>query len=263
MMETDESGEQTEAIVEHALSDKADKPKGEHGIDLTQWTDLQLWLEMDAPYRVRIPFRQAIFLAFKLWRPNFFKTVAMRMRRDVNAFLVAVKASAVLYKAQRATQDGAIVATIDDYRHAYEAFDDGLAAAHGKASQKVIAVVQAIEDMKGADPASVKVTLRALSKRLRVGSISTAKVRLEAAMEYGAIDQDEARSGRGGARYFDVIEKAEEIQKKPGLGVFPPPDLVRACFPETLSPETAEHFEQNPDEKSKAAPIARGTRIRV
>jgi hypothetical protein len=213
MMETDETGEQTEAIVEHALSDEADRAGKESGLDLKPWLDLQLWLEMDAPYRVRVPFRRAIFLAFRRWRPNFFKIVAMRMRRDVNAFLAAVKASAVLYRAQRETEDGAIIATLDDYENAYSAFDDGLAAAHGKASEKVIAVVKAIEDMQGSDPFAVRVTLRDLSKRLRVGSISTAKARLDAALEYGAIDQDEVKTARGGARYFSVVEKSEEIRK--------------------------------------------------
>jgi hypothetical protein len=232
-METDESGEQTEAIVESILSDEADKADEKNAPDLTSWLDLQLWLEMDAPYRARIPFRRAIFQAFKQWRPEFFKTVSMRMRRDANAFLVAIKASAVLHKARRDTTDsGAIVATLDDYQHAYEAFADGLAAVHGKASEKIIAVVEAIESLRAddADLSGTKVTLRDLAKRLRVSSPMTAKARLNDALEFGAVTINDAKTWRGGARFFNVVESSEAIRKKPGLGVFPPPDLVRICI---------------------------------
>jgi hypothetical protein len=222
IQETDESGEQTDAIVRSILSPRKAAP------DLKPWLDLQLFLEDGAPHRVSIPFREAISKAFDQWRPGFLKTAAMRMRRDAGGFLVVVEASAVLHKAQRTVDaDGAIIATLDDYRHAYEAFSEGLAAVHGKASDSVIAVVKVIEGMRvESDMSAVKVTLRDLAKRLRVGSPATAKARIDAALEYGALEQDDALTGRGGARWFHVVIGSKDIESKPGLGVFPPPDIV-------------------------------------
>jgi hypothetical protein len=101
---------------------------------------------------VRVPFKKAIFLAFKQWRPDFLKGASMRIRRDVRSFLTVVKASAVLHKAQRETaENGVIVAAVDDYEHAYGAFDVGLATVHGAASDKVVAVIEAIEEMQDGD----------------------------------------------------------------------------------------------------------------
>jgi hypothetical protein len=189
VMDTDETGAQTVAIAKSILAARQAKP------DLQPWLDFQLWLESEAPYRVAVPFKQAIFQAFERWRPGFLKGVALRIRRDLGNFISAIEASAVVHRAQRETsQDGAIVATLDDYRHAHEAFDEGLAAVHGKVSEKVIAVVAAIEAIRAAmhpdppvawssddPPAAVKVTLRDLATQLRVASPMTAAARLEAA----------------------------------------------------------------------------------
>jgi hypothetical protein len=232
VQETDETGEQTDAIVRNVLSEREAAP------DLRPWLDLQLWLEEGAPYRVDIPFRRAIADAFDEWWPEFFKGAAMRMRRDITSFLVAIEASALLHKAQRPTVDGVIVATVDDYNHAYEAFGEGLAAVHGQANEKVIATVEAIEAMrKGND--MIKVTLRDLAKRLRVGSPMTASARLAAALEYGAIEQVDGLSGPGSARYFEVLMTAKTIRAVPSKGVFPPPKFVREIFLEGGRVESA------------------------
>jgi hypothetical protein len=249
IQETDESGEQTDAIVRSILSKRKAAP------DLAPWLDLQRYLELDAPYRVSIPFREAISKAFDQWRPGFLKTAAMRMRRDVGGFLVAVEASAVLHKAQRSVDaDGAIIATLDDYRQAYEAFGEGLASVHGKASDKVIAVVRAIEAMRDDNDdlagGKVKVTLRELAKRLRVGSPMTAKDRLDRALEYGAIEQDDAMTGRGGARWFNVVIPSEDIQTEPGFGVFPPPEIV-AMFILAADGESAGQMDKKADGDAK------------
>jgi hypothetical protein len=247
VQDTDESGEQTAAIVERSLSDAGEEP-----LNYQAWLDYQWWLEMDAPYRVRIPFKKAIFVAFKKWRPGFLEAVALRMRRDVKSLLSVIKASAVLHKAQReVAEDRAIIATPDDYQHAYEAFAEGLAAIHGKASENVIAVVRAVEEMMGdSDLGVVKVTFRELAKRLRIASFKTAGERLDEAIDFGAIEQDESVSGRGGARFYRVLMKAEDIRVKPGLGVFPPPDIVRKIILDpTGSFQTAEQKEQKGQRK--------------
>jgi hypothetical protein len=239
VMDTDESGAQTVEIVKRILSDP------EAGPDLRPWLDFQTWLQMGAPYRVNIPFKQAIFDAFDRWRRDFLPTAALRMRRDVNNLLSAVKASAVLHRAQRDIADGgAIVASLDDYAAAHAAFDEGLAGVHGKASEKVIAVVAAIEAMREDADLPVKVTLRDLAIRLRVASPSTAGARLNAAIDFGAIEQDDALSGRGGARYFRVAKTEKEIRAQPGLGAFPPVEFVRESFAAPHPPVDAGQNEQ-------------------
>ena len=244
VMDTDESGAQTVAIAKRILSQVGKAP------DLTPWLDLQTWLELDAPYKVEVPFKEAVFTAFGKWRAGFLESSALRIRRDVSSILTAIEASAVLHKAQRKTNaDGAIIAEFADYKHAHAAFDEGLSTVHGHASPKVIATVKAIEEIQaeaqgggegeqsvGADLAasfpmpdnSVKVTLRDLARRLRVASLATAGMRLAAALDCDAIEQDDLRGGRGGARYYRVLETSEALKKRPSLGVFPPPDWVVA-----------------------------------
>jgi hypothetical protein len=250
---TDESGEQTEAIVESIFSDIDEKPP-----NLQPWIDYQLLLEMDMPvggYQVRVPFRGAVRQAFKTWRPGFLKSANMRMRRDADSFLVAVKASAVAHKFQRKiAEDGTIIAAIDDYRHTVEAFDEGLSAAHGHVSETVVAVVEAVEKMLSEAPEddldpnsdSVKVSVRELCKRLRIKSTSTAKERLDKAVEAGALEYDDAKhGGRGRPHYFRVLKTAAELRAGSSGGVFPPVEEIKKYF--SLyggDAEQAEQFDQ-------------------
>jgi hypothetical protein len=232
VQETDESGKQTEAIVKHIFSRPEPEPR------LTSWLDLQRYLELEAPYRVDIPFREAISRAYDDWRPGFLENASMRMRRDASGFLVAVEASAVLHKVKRdVNADGIITATLDDYQHAYTAFGEGLAVVHGKADDKLVATVAAIEAIaeeqkkRGNESSVIKVTLRDLAKRLRVGSLATASARLGAALDYGAIEQvEELNTGRTGARYFELMLTAKQIGEGNDPGVFPPPEYVSRIF---------------------------------
>ena len=147
----------------------------------------------------------------------------MRVRRDINNIICAIKASAVLHRAQRAVdEDGAILATLDDYADVHSAFDGDLANLYGKVSEKTVAVVRAIEHMGGAEDLSVKVTLRELAKRLGIVSLKTAGVRLMAAVDHGALEQDDSRTGPGGARFFKVVKTAKDIEAEPSQGMLPP-----------------------------------------
>ena len=250
VVDADERGDQTVNIAERILSNsKAAAP------DLRPWLELQAWLEMDSPYRVRVPFKEAIFGAFQRWRPGFLKEAALRMRRDIPGFLNAIKASAVVYRAQRETAvDGTIIATLDDYANAHAAFDEGLAVVHGKAGEKVIAVVEAVAGIAGNAPdLPVKVTLRELAKRLRVAAPATAGARLAAAVDYGAIEQDDAMSGRGGARYYKILKTPEEIRMQPGLGVFPPVKYVADSFLAPYPLQSGEQNEQNEQRTRESA----------
>ena len=228
--DADETSGQTVAIVKRILSDvRTPRP------DLQPWLDFQAWLMRDAPYRVRVPFKEAIFAGFETWRSKFLETAALRVRRDINNIICAVKASAVLHKAQREVdEDGAIVATLDDYANVHSAFDRDLANLYGKASEKIVAVVRVIEDMGGAEDLSVKVTLRELAKRLGIVSLKTAGVRLMAAVDHGAVEHDDSRTGAGGARFFKVVKTAKEIEAEPSQGMLPPVgEISRFIFART------------------------------
>jgi hypothetical protein len=238
--ETDESGAQTVAIAKKILS------KRQRRHNLQPWLDFQLLLELDMPadgYLVDIPFREAIFNAFEEKPPGFLAKAPMRVRRDLNGMIAAIEASALVHKYQRKmNEDGEIVATLDDYRHAHEAFDVGLSSAYGmaRASDNVIATVAAIEEMmteseRDLHPDSVKVTARDLARQLRVDSPSTGKERLDAAVTYGAIEYDDTMTRRGGPGYFRVVIGSEDLRKGRSIGVFPTPDAVKYFFEGQLS----------------------------
>ena len=88
-------------------------------------------------------------------------------------------------------------------------------------------MVRTIEETSGDASLPIKVTVRDLAKRLRVASTLTAAARLTAAIDFGAVEQDDAMTGRGGPRYFRVVKTEKAIRADPGLGVFPPVEKVR------------------------------------
>jgi hypothetical protein len=233
--DSDESGKQTAAIFKRVLSDIETPPP-----DLGPWLNFQEWLMSDptgAPdvkptYRVRIPFKGALHTAFERWRPQFLEGAALRARRDIPNILSVIKASAVLHQVQRDKDpDRTIVASIDDYRHVYEAFGADLANIHGHVSEKTIAVVKAVEEIGGADSdLSVKVTLRDLAKRLRIVSPKTADARLQEAVGDGLVEQDDTRTGPSRARYFRVVIPSKDLVAGPGPGLLPPVEIVKNIF---------------------------------
>jgi hypothetical protein len=127
--DADESHEQTLGVLADVLSNEH---RDVDDAEIEKWLDLQSWLELGAPYDVVIPYREAILAAYNRrladieahgQRPN----IQLRIRRDVHGFLTAIKTSAILHKVQRKTDSkGRIMASLDDYRHAHEAFDGGL-----------------------------------------------------------------------------------------------------------------------------------------
>ena len=137
--DADESSEQTKAVVKSLL---VNDNQGEEP-DLTTWLDFQRWLESEAPYEVSVPFGTALYRAYEKRLQTFPNVLQLRMRRDISGLISAIKTSAVLHKAQRESDSKArIVATIDDYRHAYEAFDEGVSSLYGvKTRREVVAVV--------------------------------------------------------------------------------------------------------------------------
>ena len=119
-------------MIEAALTGEDGEDKETVRAEIDQWVDYQRWIALDAPYDVSIPYRRAILRALRAQRqaakdrgekPKF----KLRIRRDIHGFLTAIRTSAILHKAQREKDEkGRIIATLDDYQHAHEAFDPGL-----------------------------------------------------------------------------------------------------------------------------------------
>jgi hypothetical protein len=95
--------------------------------------------------------------------------------------------SAILHKAQRQTDSvGRIVATLDDYRHAHEAFDGGLGRLYKvKTPETALAVVKAVEAMGATQEKGVKVSVTGLMDKLGITGRGTANDRLRDAEERG------------------------------------------------------------------------------
>lgn len=170
------------------------------------------------------------------------RAVQLRVRRDISGFLGAIKASALVHRAQRAVaNNGRIVAAFANYENAWDAFDAGMASVYGlRTREEIIAVVEAAERLgvpyfyapraeNEPGPASVKLTAAMVRKDLGIGSYETAANRIKEAAEHGALKEDDAKrgSGRGRPRYFWLLKTSAELRSvKPG-GVFPSPDAVK------------------------------------
>ena len=106
-----------------------------------------------------------------------------------------------------------------------------MASSHGKASAKIVATVAAIETLQPEIGLSVKVSLRELAKLLRVASPTTARARLEGAIDFGAIEQDDTLpTERGKPRYYKVLKPSKTIDASPDLGIFPSAEEVENLY---------------------------------
>ena len=98
---TDDSAEQTAAVLQRLAVDRSEAPC------LETWHALQGWLEL-GPREVAIPFAPAL--------SALIPPIAVRLRRDFGQVLELVHAHALLHQASRELdQQGRIVATVDDY----------------------------------------------------------------------------------------------------------------------------------------------------
>ena len=143
---TDESPEMTLRIQIAQISGEKEKNAPQAEERIAQHVVFQKWLQLNAPVRVRIPddLADAILAAAGGSLPT-----TVRTRRDVPAFLLAVKASAAMHMAQRQRDgSGGVIAQIEDYRVAHEAFDPFFAAIHTtQLNSSEIVVVEAIEQL--------------------------------------------------------------------------------------------------------------------
>jgi hypothetical protein len=234
--EADESPEQTLDVLADVLSGE---DRSVDKADVARWLDFQRWLELDAPYDVVIPFSGDILAAFKKRLAEIDARgeqprVKLRIRRDIHGFLTAIKTSAILHKAQREIDsNGRILANLDDYRHAHQAFDGGLGRLYKiKTPETALAVVRAVEAMGATRDAGIKVSVTDLMDKLGITGRGTANDRLRDAEERGFLKLVEtaAEYGRTSARVYKIGRSSAEIAKDfatgETLGVFPLPDEV-------------------------------------
>jgi hypothetical protein len=75
--------------------------------------------------------------------------------------------------------------------------------------------------------------------------LKTAGIRLIAAVDHGAVEQDDSRTGPGGARFFKVVKTAKDIEAEPNQGMLPPVgEISRFISARTHPQETGEQREQ-------------------
>ena len=243
--DADESRAQTLAVVKRTLLG-ASAPVSKEEIEL--WVDLQRGLELNAPYDVVVPFAAAIYAAYEELINSLPDALQVRMRRDISGPLAAVRAAAVLHRAQRAVDEsGRIVAEFADYRHAWNAFNQSVSSLYGvRTRSEVVAVVQAAEALgavKGGE--SIKSTVAALRKELGINSNEVAANRLKEAVESGALREDDSKHGigRGSPRFFELLKTSHELRTTPTLG--PAPHAVKNIFEGREGCKTAGQKGQN------------------
>ena len=236
--DADESWQQTVNVVRNALLTE-DRGAGEAEIE--PWLDYQRWLSLEAPYKVAIPFRNAISEAFdehweRLKERGENPKIQLRLRRDVQSMLTAIKTSAILHKAQRKKDArGRIVATVDDYRNAHEAFDEGLSSLYKlKIPLTALAVVKAIEEIGATEEDSVKITVSMLMSKLGISGRGAAADRIRDAEDRGFIKLVDKFGGYGRttAREYTIGRSSKvieaDIKAGVGSGVFPPAERVES-----------------------------------
>jgi hypothetical protein len=245
--DVDESRGQTLAVVKRTLFGPSEPVSRE---EIEQWVDLQRWLAFDSPYEVVVPFASAIFEAYKRLIASLPNALQVRMRRDISGLLAAVKAAAVVHRAQRSMDEsGRVVAEIADYRHAWNAFNQSVSSLYGvRTRAEVVAVVRAAEALgavKGGE--SVKITVAAMRRGLGINSNEVADNRLQEAVESGALKEDDSKRGlgRGSPRFFELLKTSHELRTAPTLGVFPAPHNVKNIFEGREGSKTAGQEGQN------------------
>jgi hypothetical protein len=264
--DSDESKKQTQLVVDSQLATAAGTPwitrptKGE----VEEWRDFQRWLEADGPYDVNVPFAAAIKAAMAL-------PTDVRLRRDISGLIAAVSASAVVHKAMRETDaKGRIVATIEDYSHAFDAFAPGMGAVYRPSlSRGVIALVKAIEKLIAAerkriedakkaflaeakakanaerrpyDPTkvilpmdltfdgAVRATHKQIKAALGLASDKVVATRIQDALTASVIERTNPNAARSEGARYRVLIPSTDLKKSAGVPVFPTPNMVKAIM---------------------------------
>ena len=262
LADSDESQDQTANVVTSILDTAAGAPWAPppSEAEIEEWRDFQRWLEAGGPYDVLIPFGRAIRAAFTLTSAP--TPPAVRVRRDISGLVGAISASTILHKAQRqADAKGRLIATLDDYQHAFDAFAPGMAAHYRpQVSAGVIALVKAIESMieteRGAIEAEIEAekaailakdlnadlssmrtfdgTVRATHEQLKValGIVSKDAIgtRIHDALTAGVIEITNPAAARSAGSCYRVKVGSAALKAAAGIPVFPTPAMVETMI---------------------------------
>jgi hypothetical protein len=181
---TNDSPDQTRAVLRVlAAEDRT-------GVDLSEWHELQRWLEKHGEKRVTIPYAGRL--------ANKVPPVAVRLRRDFSAVLSLIQAHAVLHQANRDRNDaGKIVASFEDYEVVRDLVKDVLAEGVGSSASKTLReTVEAVRALT-ADRHKTGVTAQTLAKELKLDK-SAARRRLLTASDGDYVHNLEDRKGQPG-----------------------------------------------------------------
>ena len=154
--------------------------------ELTDWHDLQLWIEQQ-DNRVAIPFALAL--------AELVPPVAVRLRRDFTTVLNLVRAHAILHQGTRQRDDlGRIVAVVDDYAAVHRLVADLVADEVGATvPPAIVETVQAVTELHQRHEAGV--TYLQLGERLGLDK-SAAMRRAKVAASRGYVQNMETRRGQ-------------------------------------------------------------------
>ena len=244
--DSDESLSQSSKIMSSALEAVTGALPPASLPEIELFRDFQRWLEFGAPYDVVIPYAQEIRAAFGPAPKD------IRIRRDLGGLIAAIFSSAIMHRAQRQTDaEGRVVATLDDYRYAYEAVASGLATVYQPlGSPSVIALVRVLEGMIGAERTRLDDEIakfkaakpaeplprrrrgghaRAVGAALGIASRDAVTDRVARALAVGAIEIVNPEAARAVPRRFRVKIGSAALASRRDL-VFPSPEAVEAMM---------------------------------
>jgi hypothetical protein len=168
---------------------------GTHGVDLSPWRALQVWLATSM-CDVEIPFASTL--------ANMVPPVAIRLRRDFKTVLTLIQAHALLHQASRRKDaEGRLLAEIADYAAVRELVADlvaeGAEVTIKPEVRETIRAVQAVQvrlkDDDNPAPEQPPVTQAELRKALKLDK-SVVSRRVAAALDAGLLRNLEERKGR-------------------------------------------------------------------
>jgi phage/plasmid primase-like uncharacterized protein len=213
-LENDDSARQTRRVLKQiALTEGLNRSNAP--LDLEDWIAFQRWLAAGET-KVFVPFAEVLQ---ELIEDHY----SLRLRRDFNQLLDAIKAHALLHREHRKrSTKGSIIATIDeDYAAIEPLMADLMATAEEmKVRGAVLDVVDKLKQMVTENPAfahepDAGITVRQITRRLRLDRSSTYR-RLSQALEMGLVKNMEGRRGRP-ARYLPTNERPRTAQLLPSV----------------------------------------------
>ncbi len=179
----DDTWAQTLSICEYHANVEAGNIRP--GVDYGRWHAVQKILTDGDCKEVLVPFATRISAMLRKAKP-----ADVRLRRDFPEVLVLIKAHALLHQMNRETDDqGRIVATLRDYEAVYNLVHDLVASGTGTAVSRTMR--ETVEAVKNGE----ELTYTEIGKRLGLEATSSAKRRVDAAVQKGYLVNRAERQG--------------------------------------------------------------------